>query len=230
MSPKACTLAVASLCFLLGATPPSARGAPSDPLPGRMPGLRLPPRMEKPAGPTKVGSWAEFSVRDLLTKTRMRLHWAFVGRESAGGSWWEMTFRKARQPTLCIKMLYRGKSASADHLLRVILQMGQNAPLELPLKQGQRVMDLYLRKGASSSFEDLGAVRLTTPAGTFLTRHHRWKDHQGQVVEEWSSPQAAIWGLVRFRGQRFEMELIGHGEGATSRIRGTPTKWHIPGL
>jgi hypothetical protein len=186
--------------------------------------------MEKPAGPVKVGSWGEFSVRDLRLKTRMRLHWALVGKEPSGEIWWEMTFRKPRQPALRIKMLSRGKQSSPEQLLRVILQTGQSPPLELPLKQGQRVMDLYLRRGAATGLQDLGLVRLATPAGVFQARHHRWKDHDGQLVEEWSSPAAAIWGMVRFRTQRFEMELIGQGEGATSRIRGTPRKWHLPGL
>lgn len=212
-------------------TPAAAQGAQgADPLPGRMPGLRLPPRMEKPAGPVKVGSWAEFSVRDLRMKSRMRLHWALVGTEPGGGTWWEMTFRKARQPALRIKLLGKGKGNSPDQLLRVILQTGQSPPLELPLRQGQRVMDLYLRRGAASGLQDLGLVRLTTPAGVFQARHHRWRDHRGQLMEEWSSPAAAIWGLVRFQSPRFEMVLIGQGQGATSRIQGTPTKWHLPGM
>lgn len=227
--------ALTFLCVAtLGTATLAVQGAPggqgADPLPGRMPGLRLPPRMEKPAGPVKVGSWCEFSVRDLRLKTRMRLHWALVGQESSGETWWEMTFRRPRQPSLRIKLLSRGKRSSPDKLQRVILQTGNTPPLELPLQQGQRVMDVYLRRGAASGLQDLGLVRLTTPAGVFQTRHHRWKDHSGQLVEEWSSPTAAIWGMVRFRTERFEMELIGQGEGATSRIRGTPRKWHLPGL
>jgi hypothetical protein len=186
--------------------------------------------MEKPAGPVKVGSWAEFSVLDVRAKTRMRLHWALVGKEAGSGSWWELTFRKPRQPSLRIKLLGKGSGNNPEELLRVILQTGQSTPLELPLKQGQRVMDMYIRRGDASGFKDLGAVRLITPAGTFQTRHHRWRDPDGQLVEEWTSPAAAIWGMVRFRTSRFELELIGQGEGATSRIRGAPRKWHIPGL
>lgn len=206
---------------------PAARGA--DPLPGRMPGLQLPPRMERPAGPVKVGSWAEFAVVDRRLRTRLRLHWALVATDPRG-RWWELTFRKPRQPTLRIKLLAREKTTGPTAALRVIVQAGNNPPLELPLKQGQKVMDLYLRRGAAGAPTDLGKVRLSTAAGTFQTHHRRWRDDQGQLVEEWSSPSAAIWGLVRFRNARFEMELIGQGTGAVSRIRGTPTRWHIPGL
>lgn len=207
-----------------------AHGAPaSDPLPGRMPGLRLPPRMETPVGPVKVGSWVEFSVRDLKQEGRVRLRWALVER-GADGQWWELTFRMPRQQPLRIKALSQGEGSSPDRVRRVILQTGTSPPLELPLKQGQKLMDMYLRPGAAVKVQELGRVQVTTAAGVFQTQHRRWIDHQGQPVEEWTSPAAGIWGLVRFKNPRFEMELIGQGTGAASGIRGTPTRWHIPGL
>lgn len=206
---------------------PSAQAG--DPLPGRMPGVQLPPRLQKPMGKIRVGSWVEFSVRDVTKRRRFRLHWALVGK--VGRSyWWELTFREARKPVTRIKTLIKGTVTKPGHIKRIIVQTGNTQPLELPMKSGQKLMKVYLRKRRGVAIKDHGAVSLKTAAGTFQTRHHSWKDTSGQTVHEWISRKAGIWGLVRFRTPRFEMVLIGQGSGARSRIRGIPAKWHLPGL
>jgi len=206
-------------------------GAPAragDPLPGRMPGVQLPPTLQKPMGPVRVGSWVEFSVQDLAKRRRFRLHWALVGK-TGRSYWWELTFREARKPQMRIKTLIQGTVTKPSRIKRVIVQSGTSQALELPMKAGQKLMNVYLRKRRGARMKDHGAVKLKVAAGTFQTRHYSWKDAAGQTVHEWISRKAGIWGLVRFRSPRFQMELIGQGRGARSRIRGIPAKWHLPG-
>jgi len=215
---------IASLALPLASLPARA----GDPLPGRMPGVQLPPRLQKPQGKIRVGSWVEFSVRSITKRRRFRLHWAVVGK--VGRSfWWELTFREARKPVARIKTLIKGTVTKPSHIKRVIVQTGTSQPLELPMKSGRKLMKVYLRKRRGVAIKDHGTVRLKVAAGTFLTRHQSWKDTSGQTVHEWISRKAGIWGLVRFRTPQLEMELIGQGRGARSRIRGIPAKWHIPG-
>ncbi len=199
-----------------------------DPLPGRMPTLTLPPRLQRPSGKVRVGSWVEFSVHDRTRRRRFRLHWALVGK-TRRGYWWELTFREARKPLMRIKTLIRGTVTRPSRIRRVIIQSGTTRPLELPMKAGQKLMSVYLRRRRGGKMRDHGAEQLRVAAGLFATRHYSWKDSSGQTVHEWISRRAGIWGLVRFRSPRFGMELIGQGSGARSRIRGIPAKWHLPG-
>lgn len=217
-------LLVTVLTLALAAEPAHA----DDPLPGRMPGVQLPPRMQMPMGKIRVGSWVEFSIYDSTKRRRFRLHWALVGK--VGSSyWWELTFREARKPLVRIKALIRGTVTKPSRIRRVIFQSGTTQPLELPLKSGQKIMSMYLRKKRGGRRTDHGAQTLTVANRTYQTRHYSWKDNTGQTVHEWISRKAGIWGLVRFRAPRFKMDLIGQGLGARSRIRGIPAKWHLPG-
>ena len=76
----------------LGVAVPSIPSRAADPLPGRMPGVQLPPRMQQPSGPVTVGTWAEYSIHDTQMHRRLRLHMALVKRQ--GRIYWgEMTFR-----------------------------------------------------------------------------------------------------------------------------------------
>ncbi|MFH2006160.1 MAG: hypothetical protein ABI333_06205 [bacterium] len=218
-------LPTVTLCALTS-VPQPARAA--DPLPGRMPGLALPPRLRQPTGTVRVGSWVEYSLYDVTQRRRVRLHWALVGKIGTG-RWWEMTFREARKPPLRIKTLIQGAVSKPSHIKRVIVQSGRDQALELPVKTGQKIMNVYLRRRQGAAIRNLGAATLVTAAGTFQTRHHSWKDENGQTIHEWTSPTAFIWGLVRFRSPRFRMELIRQGRGARSKIRGIPAKWHLPG-
>lgn len=213
-------------CLTLPLAEDTARAG--DPLPGRMPGMQLPPRLQKPVGKITVGSWVEFSVRDIPKRRRFRLHWALVGK-TGRSFWWELTFRVARKPVMRIKTLIKGTITKPSHIKRVIVQSGNTRPLELPLKSGQKLMNVYLRKRRGATMKDHGVVKLKVAAGHFKTRHYSWKDASGQIVHEWISRKAGIWGLVRFSSPRFQMELIGQGRSARSRIRGIPAKWHLPG-
>ncbi len=216
--------AIGLLTLALGTSPARA----GDPLPGRMPGIQLPPRLQKPMGKVRVGSWVEFSIQDVTKRRRFRLHWALVGK-TGRAFWWELTFREARKPLMRIKSLIQGTITKPSRIKRVIFQSGTTQALELSLKSGQKIMNVYLRKRHGARMKYHGTVKLKVAAGTFLTRHYSWKDSSGQTNHEWISRKAGIWGLVRFRSPRFRMELIGQGSGARSRIRGIPAKWHIPG-
>ncbi len=225
LRPTLLAVATVGLVTLVLATDTAHAG---DPLPGRMPGMQLPPRLQKPMGKIKVGSWVEFSMHDLTRRRRFRLHWALVGK-TPRGYWWELTFREARKPLMRIKTLIHGTVTKPSRIKRVIVQSGTTRPLELPIKSGQKLLNVYLRKKSGGRMKDHGAQTLKVAAGTFKTRHYSWKDATGQTVHEWISSKAGIWGLVRFRSPRFKMELLGQGRSARSRIRGIPAKWHLPG-
>ena len=212
--------------LLLAIAAPTARAG--DPLPGQMPGLKLPPRFRRPVGKVQVGSWVEYSLHDQLHRRRARLHWAMVGKIGKL-HWWELSLREARKPVLRIKTLVKGSVANPSQITRVIVQTGLSQALELPLKTGQKLMDVYVRPRRGGAFKTVGRERITVAAGTFDARHITWKDAQGQQVHEWVSKAAGIWGLVRFRTPRFRLELIGFGRGARSKIRGVPAKWRLPG-
>jgi hypothetical protein len=176
-----------------------------------------------------VGSWVEYSTVDQRTSKRIRMHWALVGQEGTK-RWWELTIRDGQQLPLRIKSLVRGPVNQPSHVERVIVQTGNQTPLEMPLKQGQRLVDVYTRPRPGGQLRNLGVERIVTAAGTFETRHQAWTDADGNAAEEWTSPAVSLWGLVRFQNQRFRMELIGHGRNARSQVTGVPVKWQIPGF
>ena len=220
------SLLVPSLLALLALPAPAARA--QDPLPGRMPQLQLPPRMQTPLAGVVVGGWVEYSMVDRKTAKRLRLHWALVGQEGSK-RWWELTIRDGQQPAMRIKSLVRGPVNQPSHVERVIVQTGSQTPLELPLKQGQQLVDVYTRPRPGGRIRDLGTEKIVTAAGTFESRHHAWTDADGFGAEEWTSPAVALWGLVRFQNRRFLMELVGHGKNARSQVTGVPVRWQIPG-
>jgi hypothetical protein len=215
------------LAFLGALATAESRGA--DPLPGQMPELRLPQRLQRVQERPTIGHWVEYSIYDRLRKRRLRLRMALVGKKGKR-YWWEFTFRQARLPVLRLKMRVRGTITRVDRLERVILQTGNQRPLEIPLKKGQQMLDMYIKKRPGTKVVDRGKTTVKTAAGTFRARHFVWKDASGFRAQEWSSPKAGLWGLVRYRSKRLRMELIGKGKGARSRIRGVPAKWHIPGM
>jgi len=119
-------------------------------------------------------------------------------------------------------MLVEGSLAAPKRIRRAIVQPPGQQPFYLPDKLAARELPPF-REVAPRTSQQLGRVRITVPAGTFTAEHQRSKD-KGGTVEVWTSPEVPAWPMVKMSTPEMLIELTGHGEKATSAVRGKPAK------
>jgi len=215
------------LCSLLFV--PHAAAQKQGPLPSNSP----PPVQLKLMGTTpnkdiKLGTWVEYAVTDGQEKKNYKMKIAFVGREGGGKfSWLEITLAGLGR-TVYLKLYMEGNPGAARQVKRLIMQIGSMQPMEMPLIKMNDVLPILMQKPIMSP-KVVGNVDLRTPAGLFPgTMHVRAVNADGQLMNFYHHKQALMWSLVKLQDGRFEMELIGQGLGAVSRIRQTPVPFHMP--
>ena len=208
---------------------PAAAAQKQGPLPSHSP----PPVQLKLLGTTpdkdiKLGSWVEYAVTDTTEKKSYKMKIAFVGREGGGKfSWLEITLTGLGR-TVYLKMYMEGNPGAAGTVKRLIMQIGAMQPMELPLVKLTDVLPVISQKPIVAP-RVVGNVDLRTPAGQFPgSLHVRAVNADGQMMNFYHHKQALMWSLVKLHDGRFDMELVGQGVGAVSRIRQTPVPFHLP--
>jgi hypothetical protein len=155
------------------------------------------------------------------TKTTMEM--AIIGKESVDGKdgyWFEVTIPGTEVGTMIMKSLTVRNDQDMTST-RMIMQMGDRAPMEMPsrMTQNREKQPADIRQLA----EDVGPESVTTPAGTFATTHYKMKDGSGDV---WVADKAGPFGMVKFVGKDNSMVLIKVESNAKDKITGTPVPFN----
>ena len=177
-----------------------------------------------------VGKWAEW---EMAGTGRMRV--AVVGTERREGEnhvWIEMNVQGDRG-TMVMKFLVPKYPYQMEDVKEVVMKPEGQPAMKLPASMvrqmgsqmagGDPTRD-FIRRCAQA--KDLGAERVTVPAGTFGTQH--WEDAEsGHQV--WVSERVPF-GMVQAVGKdgKHRMVLAAHGTGATTAITEEPRA--MPGM
>jgi hypothetical protein len=187
-------LTVLVLVVLLAPALARAQGTPGPPLPAGMDMRKAP-----------VGSWAGYDVR-LTGMPPLEQRYALVGRDAATSTL-ELTTKGGMMGpgnVMVLRVLLDADPAHKDRVKQIVMQLGDNTPMELRPEAGQK-----------EQFAPLDPRRLVraepvkVPAGSFATRHYRERTPSGQM-DVWVSDEAPPLGIVKLRGS------ISNGPGAAS--------------
>ena len=168
-----------------------------------------------------VGGWSEYQMTGKGEQpSKMKI--AIVGKE--GDAYWYETVMETKQEGRMIsKMLVSGNPEDPKGIKRMIVKMGDEPAMEMPIQMMQGSKD----QGQKGKTIDKGTESIKVPAGTFTTQHMEYQDGE-TVVDTWSHKDISPYGMVKSQSKEFEMVLLGYGTGAKTLITETPQKFEMP--
>ena len=148
---------------------------------------------------------------------------AIVGKE--GDAYWYETIIETKQEGRSIsKMLVSGNPEEQKNIKRMIVKMGNEPAMEMPLEMMQGSTEEQGQKGKTI---DKGTESVKVPAGTFTARHVQYQ-YEELVEDTWIHKDISPYGVVKSKSKDFEMVLIGYGTGAKTQITEKPQKFEMP--
>jgi hypothetical protein len=168
-----------------------------------------------------VGGWSEYQMTGKGEQpSKMKI--AIVGKE--GDAYWYETVMETKQEGRMIsKMLISGNPEDQKSIKRMIVKMGDEPAMEMPVQMMQGSKD----QGQRGKTIDKGTESIKVPAGTFTTQHMQYQDGE-TVVDTWVHKDISPYGMVKSQSKEFEMVLLGYGTGAKTLITETPQKFEMP--
>jgi hypothetical protein len=186
-------------------------------------------QFEKGAGPKfysdfkpVVGGWSEYQMTERGGSTsKMKI--AIVGKE--GDAYWYETVIETKQEGRTIsKMLVSGNPEDQKNVKRMVVKMGNEPAMEMPLEMMQGSTEDQGQKGKTI---DKGTESIKVPAGTFTARHIQYQ-YEELVEDTWIHKDISPYGVVKSKSKDFEMVLLGYGTGAKTQITEKPQKFEMP--
>ena len=177
----------------------------------------------------KPGVWSEYAIFDKSTGKRSVMRMSIV--DIAADAYWYEVENMEEDGSDIVKMLINGDPNDPDNILRLIMKSGVNPAKEMHrdslLKQRYLVSQVFeLQHGIPSSptvnLKNIktGVGSATVPAGTFDVSLHKIVDSTGKVYARYKfSEDVHPFGIVISEAENSTMILVGHGNGAKSRIR-----------
>jgi hypothetical protein len=168
-----------------------------------------------------VGGWSEYQMTGKgESPSKMKI--AIVGKE--GDAYWYETIMETKQEGRIIsKMLVSGNPEDQKNMRRMIVKMGNEPAMEMPIQMMQASKD----QGQKGKIIDKGKESIKVPAGTFTAQHMQYQEGE-IVVDTWVHKDVSPYGMVRSQSKEFEMVLLGYGTGAKTLITETPQKFEMP--
>jgi hypothetical protein len=168
-----------------------------------------------------VGGWSEYQMTGKgESPSKMKI--AIVGKE--GDAYWYETIMEIKQEGRIIsKMLVSGNPEDQKNMRRMIVKMGNEPAMEMPIQMMQASKD----QGQKGKIIDKGKESIKVPAGTFTAQHMQYQDGE-IVVDTWVHKDVSPYGMVKSQSKEFEMVLLGYGTGAKTLITETPQKFEMP--
>ena len=168
-----------------------------------------------------VGGWSEYQMTGKgESPSKMKI--AIVGKE--GDAYWYETIMETKQEGRMIsKMLVSGNPEDQKNIRRMIVKMGNEPAMEMPVQMMRASKD----QGEKGKIIDKGTESIKVPAGTFTAQHMQYQDG-GIVVDTWVHKDISPYGMVKSQSKEFEMILLGYGTGAKTLITETPQKFEMP--
>lgn len=185
-------------------------------------------QLEKGAGPKflsdfkpVVGGWAEYQMTE-KGKSPSKMKLAIVGKE--GDAYWYETIIETKLEGRSIsKMLVSGNPEDPKNVKRIIVKMGNEPAMEMPIQMMQASED----QGQKGKTIDKGMESIKVPAGTFTVRHIQYQ-YEELVEDIWVHKDVSPYGVVKSKSKDFEMVLLGYGSGAKTEITERPQKFEMP--
>ncbi|MFL5278740.1 MAG: hypothetical protein ACJ79T_19880 [Myxococcales bacterium] len=201
--------------------PPSVRAM----LPDRKPGAALPlfalgaPDLVEALGSLRVevGAWAEYLLRSRDGTARMRF--SLLPPKLEGGRYWleVAAFSDVALPFALRAVLLPGPVVPANMERATLYVLGQ-APLEVPMDDLKERVSRAAPVPSRARISHGPTQTLSTEAGRFKANELRITA-RGETTRIWRSDQVPLWGLVRSKGPKETIELVGFSrEGARSAI------------
>jgi hypothetical protein len=168
-----------------------------------------------------VGGWSEYQMTGKGEQpSKMKI--AIVGKE--GDAYWYETVMETKQEGRMIsKMLVSGNPEDQKSIKRMIVKMGDEPAMEMPVQMMQGSKD----QGQRGKTIDKGTESIKVPAGPFTTQHIQYQDGE-KVVDTWVHKDISPYGMVKSQSKEFEMVLLGYGTGAKTLITERPQKFEMP--
>ena len=168
-----------------------------------------------------VGGWSEYQMTGKGEQpSKMKI--AIVGKE--GDAYWYETVMETKQEGRMIsKMLVSGNPEDPKGIKRMIVKMGDEPAMEMPLQMMQGSKD----QGQKGKTFDKGTESIKVPAGTFTARRIQYQ-FEDLVEDTWVHKDVSPYGVVKSKSKDFEMVLLGHGTGAKTQITEKPQKFEMP--
>jgi hypothetical protein len=168
-----------------------------------------------------VGGWSEYQMTGKGEQpSKMKI--AIVGKEG-DAYWYETVMETKREGRVISKVLVSGNPEDQKNIKRMIVKMGNEPAMEMPVQMMQGSKD----QGQKGKIVDKGTESIKVPAGTFTTQHMQYQDGE-TVVDTWVYKDASPYGMVKSQSKDFEMVLLGYGTGAKTLITETPQKFEMP--
>lgn len=176
------------------------------------------------------GAWARYAVRDKAGNENYHLWIATLERVPRRGkpaSWMEIEVTPENQPAVVTRMLVKETPQGPGDLLQVIVQMRGHAPFVVPEKyyadQTGEVGDFQ----PAHTLQRLERGSLTLRGREIPVWDVEARDAQGRPLSATVSEAVPPMGLVRAESEALSMQLDDWGEGARSRIDGTPMNFYL---
>lgn len=168
-----------------------------------------------------VGGWSEYQMTGKGEQpSKMKI--AIVDKEG-DAYWYETLMETKREGRMISKMLVSGNPEDQKSIKRMIVKMGDEPAMEMPVQMMQGSRD----QGQKGKIIDKGTESIKVPAGTFTTQHMQYQDGE-TVVDTWVYKDVSPYGMVKSQSKDFEMVLLGYGTGAKTLITETPQKFEMP--
>src|SRR4030043_1665025 len=168
-----------------------------------------------------VGGWSEYETKQ-KGESPLKMRVAVVGKEG-NAYWYETVMETKREGKVITKMLVSGDPADSKNVKRMIVKVGNEPAMEMPVMMSQT------SKGKESvgKIVDKGLETIKVPAGTFKTQHTQY---QGKdiIVNSWIYKDVSPYGMIKSQSKDFEMVLINYGTGAKTLSTETPKKFEMP--
>jgi hypothetical protein len=168
-----------------------------------------------------VGGWSEYQMTGKGEQpSKMKI--AIVGKEG-DAYWYETVMETKKEGRMISKMLVSGNPEDQKSIKRMIVKMGDEPAMEMPVQMMQGSKD----QGQKGKAIDKGTESIKVPAGTFTTQHMQYQDGE-TVVDTWVHKDISPYAMVKSQSKEFEMVLLGYGTGAKTLITETPQKFEMP--
>jgi len=168
-----------------------------------------------------VGGWAEYQMTEQGGRTaKMKI--AIVGKEG-DAFWYETIMETTQEGRIISKMLVAGNPEDPKNVKKIIVKMGNEPAMEMPLEMMQGSEE----QGEKGKTLDKGTESIKVPAGTFTARHIQYQ-HEELVEDTWIHKDVSPYGVVKSKSKDFEMVLLGYGTGAKTQITERAQKVEMP--
>jgi hypothetical protein len=185
----------------------------------------------------KPGVWAEYNIVDKMTGERSKMRMSILSKEG-DLIWYEVVNQQPKSVNV-IKMLVKGHPNDTENIQRLIIQSGDEKPVEMPrdfVMMGRKMATHMFteRSGVPQHAEnvtskDVGTKTVTVQAGTFTGMEKQILDDKGTVLSTYVFVESVPpFGIAVSDAEHTTMELTAYGKDAASRIKGEPVKMTSP--